>query len=148
MSEVQIKKILVPIDGSDTSIKAAKYAVKIAKQNKAQIICIHAITSPPYISEYNYAPMLPVYYEGAKKLAEEWFRKVMEIAGKEGIDVKTDLLLDVVSVADTIVNYASDKSVDMIVIGTKGRTGLKRFLLGSVANGVVLHASCPVLVVR
>lgn len=148
MPEVQIKKLLLPIDGSDASLKAAEYAVKIAKQNACKIICIHALESPAYLSEYNYAPMLPAYYERATKLAEEWFEKVTDIAGKEGVDVKTDLRLDVVSVVDTIVNYARDENVDLIVMGTKGRTGLKRFLLGSVANGVITHAHCPVLVVR
>jgi nucleotide-binding universal stress UspA family protein len=142
MSDIQIKKILLPIDGSDTSLKAAKYAVKIAKQEKSQIVCIHAISAPAY-------PItLPSYYEQARKAAELWFGKVTEIAAKEGIDVKTDILLDVSSVVDTIVNYAVNANVDLIVIGTRGRTGVKRFLLGSIANGVVLHADCPVLVVR
>lgn len=49
---------------------------------------------------------------------------------------------------DSIVNYAESKKADLIVIGTKGRTGLKRLLLGSVASGVVTHASCPVLITR
>jgi len=148
MSEVQIKKILLPIDGSDASLKAAKYAVKIAKQEKAPILCIHAIGTPTYLSEYRSGFLLPSYYEEAKKLAETWFGRVIEMAKKEGVDVKTDVVLDVVSVVDTIVNYATSENVDLIVIGTRGRTGLKRFLLGSVANGVVLHAHCPVLVVR
>ena len=52
------------------------------------------------------------------------------------------------SVTDAIVNYATKKNIDLIVIGTKGRTGLKRFLLGSVAQGFVQHAHCRVLLVR
>lgn len=146
MSDVQIKKILLPIDGSDASLKAAKYAVKIAKQEKAQIVCIHAIGAPMYLSVQTSVP--PSYYENAMKLAEVWFGRVKEIAGKEGIDVKTDIVADVMSVTDTIVNYAMNENADLIVIGTRGRTGVKRFLLGSVANGVVLHAHCPVMVVR
>ncbi len=148
MSEVQIKKILVPIDGSDASLKAARYAVRIAKQEKAQIICIHAIGTPVYISEYAYPHLLPSYFEQAKKLAEGGFKSVAEIAEKEGIDIETQIIIDVASVVDSIVKYASDKNADLIVIGTRGRTGLKRFLIGSVANGVVEHAHCPVLVVR
>jgi nucleotide-binding universal stress UspA family protein len=57
-------------------------------------------------------------------------------------------VLDVASAADSIVNYADSKKADLIVIGTKRRTGLKRLLLGSVASGVVTHASCPVLITR
>jgi K+-sensing histidine kinase KdpD len=71
------------------------------------------------------------------------------MAKNEGInDVKTDIFTDVKSITDAIIDYASNKNIDLIVIGTKGRTGLKRFLLGSVASGVVQHAHCPVLLVR
>lgn len=147
VSDVEIRKILLPIDGSDASLKAARFAMKIAKQEKAQMLCIHAIGTPTYLSAYR-SMMLPSYLEEAKKLAESWFEKVVEMAGKENVPVKTEIVLDVVSVIDTIVNYAADQNVDMIVMGTRGRTGLKRFLLGSVANGVVHHAHCPVLVVR
>ncbi len=148
MSEIHIKKVLLPIDGSETSLKAAKYAVRIAKQESAQIICIHAIGTPAYMSKYNYPPLVSSFYEEARKAAEEWFEKVREIAKKEGVDVETDTLPEVVSVTDAILSYAEDNKVDIIVIGTRGRTALKRFLLGSVANGVVSHAHCPVLVVR
>jgi nucleotide-binding universal stress UspA family protein len=148
MPEVQIRKILLPLDGSENSFKAAGYAVNIAKQNASQIICIHAISSPSYMSEYSYTPMLPSYYETAKKLAEEWFAKVSDMAEKENVELKTELLMDVASVVDTIVNYSKDAGVDIIIMGTKGRTGLKKFLVGSVASGVVTHAHCPVLVVR
>jgi nucleotide-binding universal stress UspA family protein len=68
----------------------------------------------------------------------------------KGLLVKAlaETILDVASAADSIVNYAESKKADLIVIGTKGRIGLKRLLLGSVASGVVTHASCPVLVTR
>jgi nucleotide-binding universal stress UspA family protein len=56
--------------------------------------------------------------------------------------------MDVNSVIGSIIDYATNENVDLIVIGTKGRTGLKRYFLGSVANGVVQHAHCPVLLVR
>jgi nucleotide-binding universal stress UspA family protein len=61
--------------------------------------------------------------------------------------VKTDIFTDARSITDAIVNYASDKSIDLVVIGTKGRTGLRRFLLGSIACGVVQNAHCPAVVV-
>ncbi len=62
--------------------------------------------------------------------------------------IKTDVFRDVESIVDAIINYASHNSMDLIIMGTKGRTGIARFLLGSVANGVVQHAHCPVLLVR
>ena len=63
-------------------------------------------------------------------------------------DIKTEIFIDVKSIIQSIVEYATHKNIDLIVIGTKGRTGLKKFLMGSVANGIVEHAHCPVLVVR
>jgi nucleotide-binding universal stress UspA family protein len=62
--------------------------------------------------------------------------------------VKTDALVDVKSVSESILNYSASEDIDLIVIGTQDRTGLKRFLMGSVANAVIQHAHCPVLLVR
>ena len=71
------------------------------------------------------------------------------MARNEGIaELKTETFPYVTSVTGAIIDYAANKDIDLIVIGTRGRTGLKRFLLGSVANAVVQHAHCPVLLVR
>jgi nucleotide-binding universal stress UspA family protein len=56
--------------------------------------------------------------------------------------------MDVKSVVECIIDYASTENIDLIVIGTRERTGLKKFLMGSVANDVVRHAHCPILLVR
>lgn len=74
--------------------------------------------------------------------------KVGDLTSKNGVKFLSETIIDVVSAADSIVNYTRNNKADLIVIGTKGRTGLKRFLLGSVASSVVTHASCPVLVTR
>ncbi|HKR57373.1 MAG TPA: universal stress protein [Candidatus Nitrosopolaris sp.] len=63
-------------------------------------------------------------------------------------DIKTEIFIDVKSIIQSIVEYASGKDIDLIVVGTKGRSGLKKFVMGSVANGIVERAHCPVLVVR
>jgi nucleotide-binding universal stress UspA family protein len=62
--------------------------------------------------------------------------------------LKTNALVDVKHVSESILNYSANEDVDLIVVGTKGRTGLERFLMGSVANGVIQHSHCPVLLVR
>ena len=62
--------------------------------------------------------------------------------------MKTDALADVKSASESILNYSASEDIDLIVIGTQGRTGLKRFLMGSVANAVMQHAHCSVLLVR
>jgi nucleotide-binding universal stress UspA family protein len=69
-------------------------------------------------------------------------------AKDEGIpDVKTEIFIDAKSITESIIEYATRKNIDLIVIGTRGRAGLKRFFMGSIANGVVQHAHCSVLLV-
>lgn len=147
MSE-NIKTILVPLDGSDSSFKAARYAVRLAKLSGARLILTHAVVDPPYVEFKTAGIVVTHYIEEAKRHAEMWYAEIGELARKEGVEYSTETVLDVASVADTIVNHAESKKADLIVIGTHGRTGLKRFLLGSVASGVVAHAKCSVLVVR
>jgi nucleotide-binding universal stress UspA family protein len=114
----------------------------------AQIICVHAVVNTPYLEYKGAGIVIARYLEEARRHAEMWYGQVKEIASKDGVAVSSETVLDVASIADAIVNYAEKKKADLIVIGTKGRSGLKRFLLGSVASGVVSHARCSVLVVR
>jgi nucleotide-binding universal stress UspA family protein len=146
-----LRTILVPVDGSEWSFRAAKYAVKIAKMSNAQIVCVHAVVSLPTSAYTNVhaGVLVPRYIEEAKKEAQKWFDEIDAIAKKAGVvRLSTEFILDVFSVADALITYAERNNIDLIVIGTKGRTGLKKFVLGSVASGVVSHAKCPVLVVR
>jgi nucleotide-binding universal stress UspA family protein len=147
-SKIQMRKILVPIDGSECSLNAAKYAIKVAKDENAELFCIHVIAGVPY----GYAsspPAIDQYFKDIEEKAQSWFGKVRDMAKNEGIpELKTETFADVKSVIGSIIDYATSRDVDLIVIGTRGRTGLKRFLMGSVANGVVQHAHCPVLLVR
>jgi nucleotide-binding universal stress UspA family protein len=146
--KIQIKKILVPIDGSSYSIKAAKYAIEVAKLQRAQILCIHIIAKLPY--GYGFAgSSIEQYFEDIKNQSLSWFNQIIKMGHDSDIkDIKTHILINASSVADAIINYAKDNSMDLIVIGTKGRTGLERFVIGSVANGVTMHAHCPVFLVR
>ena len=151
--EIKIENILVPVDGSEPSVKAAKYAIKVAICEKARVICVHVIPAPEDISEFEGKPFysLQAYYEVLGKSAKPWFDTIKEVAKLMDLGddkIITDIIADVSSTADAIINYASTTNVNLIVMGTKGRTGLKRFLIGSVADAVVRHSHCPVLVVR
>lgn len=150
MSEEQLhlKKILVPLDGSDFSFKAAKYAIKIANKSNASIICVHSIVNLPYTEYATAGLVINQYFEDMKKQAQEWYNKVNSMAEKVGVKVTAETIIDVISVVDSIISYAERNNADLIVIGTKGRTGIKKFMLGSVASGVMSHAHCSVLVVR
>ncbi len=146
--KVQIKRILVPIDGSEYSMRAAKYAIELSKLQKAQIICIHVITSLPYGYAFS-GPCIDQYMEDINNQYKSWFKKVIQMAENDGIkNIKTEVFTDVRSTTDAIINYASGNSIDLIIIGTRGRTGLQRVIIGSVASGIVQHAHCPVVLVR
>jgi nucleotide-binding universal stress UspA family protein len=143
------RRIIVPLDGSDFSFRAAMYALNLAKLTGGEIICIHAVVDLPSI-EYMGAGIVTVtrYIDEAKKHSEEWFSQVRAIAAREGIKVTSDTIFNLPSVAESIIGYAAEQKADLIVIATRGKSGLKRLVLGSVASGVVAHATCPVLVVR
>jgi nucleotide-binding universal stress UspA family protein len=146
--DIPLKRIIVPLDGSDSSFRAAKYAIKVAKMANAEIIFMHAVVNPPYGDARGAGIMITAYIKEARELAELWYINAGNMASNEGVKFEAETILDVASAPDSIVNYAESKKADLIVIGTKGRTGLKRLLLGSVASGVVTHSSCPVLVTR
>lgn len=146
--KVQIKNILVPIDGSNCSMKAAGYVIEIAKLQKAMIHVIHVIEPLPYGVDY-LGPTFDEYSKDIIKQSESWFNQIIKMTESKDIDnIKTDILTDTRSTISTIINYAHSNSIDLIIIGTKGKTGLARFLLGSIANGVVKHAHCPVLLIK
>ena len=143
------KRIIVPLDGSDFSFRAAEYAINLAKLTGGEIICVHAVVDLSYI-EYMGPGILTVtrYIDEAKKQTEEWFSQVKSKAAKQGVKVTAETIFNLHSVAESIINFASEQKADLIVIGTRGRSGLKRLVLGSVVSAVVTHAGCPVLVVR
>src|SRR5215469_8855762 len=83
-NKMKIKKILVPIDGSEWSLRAAKYAIKLAKAESAELFCIHTIGSLPY--DYtDYPPAMDQYLKDQEEKAQSWFDKVRTVAKNEGI---------------------------------------------------------------
>ena len=83
-----------------------------------------------------------------KKHAQREVEKVKKKAMEKDVTVKTDVLIKYTSVTKEIIEYAERMNIDVIVIGSRGKTGFKKLLLGSVASGVVTYSHCPVLVVK
>ena len=154
------KKILVALDGSESSQKAAQAALELAEKLKADLLVLHAISPPTtYYHSTIASPTgmslpapsqheIDAYYAYAKKVATSIVGEVESKGKKLGILAKTEIPEAVSSVVETILNHAAKENVDLIVVGTRGLGGFKKLLLGSVSNGVVSHAHCPVLVVR
>ena len=148
---VNFKNVLVPVDGSEFSMRALEYAVQIVKRFNSKLIALHVVPSSIrydfFMSKKDYEMNSPFnqvlqlsYMEALK-----WFEDV-----KEKIDVEftTDVIIAEESIVKEIIEYSEREKIDLIVIGTRGRTGFKKVFLGSVASGVLNFAHCPVLVVR
>jgi nucleotide-binding universal stress UspA family protein len=146
--DISLKRIPVPLDGSDFSFRAAKYAIKVARMANAEVFFMHSVVNPPYGDPRSGGMMISAYIKEATELAELWYINGGNMAYKQRVKFTAETIFDVASASDSIVNYAESKKVDLIVVGTKGRTGLKRLILGSVASGVITYASCPVLITR
>jgi nucleotide-binding universal stress UspA family protein len=148
----RFSKILVGIDGSAASLDASRYAIAIAKKYNSQLIAIfvlhlHGIRSVS--STFITAPTYGVAgFEEEKSAAQEWLDRIKLEGHGEGVELGTEIVEGATSVEATIVEYAEREGVNLIVIGTRGRTGFKRLLLGSVALGVVTYSHCPVMVVK
>ncbi len=139
-----IKKILVPIDGSESSKKALEMAIVMARASNAELTILEVIEE--------FGP-LPGYYDAAppgadriKWISEQRFEKIHPMLDEE--NVKWNRRVEEGYAADRIVEIASDEKFDMIVIGSRGLSGLGRFLMGSVSDRVVHHAHCSVTVVK
>ena len=149
-----IRRILVPVDGSKPSIDASVQAIDIAKHLDAELIALY-IVSPDIRYDYMediITPRLPRALKDVMMIAmqkgERHVKKVQQRASQKKVKVKTDVVIGVSSVVKEIVGYAEKNKIDMIVIGSRGLSGIKKMLLGSVASGVVTYSHCPVLVAK
>jgi len=149
-----VRKILVAVDGSKPSVDASVQAIDISKRLNAEMTALYVVS--PDI-RYNYledtiTPRLPRALKDVMMIAmqtgEKHLDKVKQKAREKDVRVKTDVIIGISSVVKEIVEYAEKNKIDMIVIGSRGLSGIKKMLLGSVANGVVTYAHCPVLVAK
>jgi nucleotide-binding universal stress UspA family protein len=153
----KFSKILITVDGSEQSMDAANYAIVMAKKedNNAQLIALHVL-----FSQTGYAYSTNMFglvtpssinelLEDAKNEAQQWFDKIKEkLYENRDIQLKTEVVVSPTSVVGAIVDYAERENVDLIIIGSRGRSGFKKMLLGSTASGVVTYATCPVMIVK
>ena len=142
-------KILLAIDGSESSMEAAHYAIELAKSASAELIAITVLHKS--LSSYGLAPAPNETEQDKEKRVlktKEWFEKVIQEAEVTQINFRTELIDTQLSVESAIVEYAEEENADLIVMGTRGLSGFKRLLLGSVAIGVATYSTCPVLIIK
>jgi nucleotide-binding universal stress UspA family protein len=124
-------------------------AISISKQYNAELYALHVI-HPADVDLFGATGEMSAaaYYTiNMNKEAQKYLDNVKLKASEKNIQIKTETIAST-NTAGGIVDYAEDKGIDLIVIGTRGKSGFKKMLLGSVASKVVTYAHCPVLVVK
>ncbi len=172
MNGEPINKILVPVDGSKSSQKAIEYASWVASKTGASVLMLHVVDADKQKLSYEamdrYTPewkdkikgtedikrYSPFFEEKVNCMLEDpickrgnnILKEMAKYAEKIGVKPKTSLKLG--RVVDTIVQTVDDEKCDHVIMGTTGLTGLKRLLIGHVANEVIKYSPCRVTVVR
>ncbi len=151
MSVVMLRKIVVPLDGSELAERALPYAQALAQKFDARLILLWVVQSMPPVFPAPEFGMVPFEYdefaETVAKRAEDYLGRLRQALLEQ--KVPTDMsVLRSHSVADAIVDFAEQEGVDLIVKTTHGRSGISRWVFGSVATKVLAQAPCPVFLVR
>jgi len=137
------ERILVPTDGSTATGNAIDHAIELARTHDATLHALYVVDVGAYSSLEVGAEVVA---DGLESEGETAVDAVADRAADAGVDVETAVETGVVH--RVIVEYVADNDIDLVVMGTHGRTGVGRFLLGSVAEKVVRTAAAPVLTVR
>jgi nucleotide-binding universal stress UspA family protein len=143
-----ISSILVAVDGSSPSFRAADYALELASRYSAKLFLI-TVTSIP--AKYHVTqPDVTQSKEGQREMddARNWFETYTQKAKQKGIIIWTELVNSHRPVDYVLLEYAEEKNIDLIVTGTRGRNTLGRLLLGSVASRIVTYSHCSVLLAK
>jgi len=142
------KRILVPLDGSKIAESALEHLKAVAIGcHVTETVFLTAIeplqTGRPYGTSDEW--LLDIQRK-ARIAAENYIKEVADKMGKEGVNARTVIIQG--SPADTILDYATNNEVDLIIMSTHGRSGISRWTFGSVADKVVRYSTVPVLIVR
>ncbi|AIF82983.1 universal stress protein UspA-like protein [Candidatus Nitrososphaera evergladensis SR1] len=146
----RFKKILTPVDGSKESLRAVDVAISIARKYDSWLTALYIVHIPFGENRSSY-PRTMWYKEFADDVKEDtrkWFEEIQKKGKENKLEIEMKMTETIKSVPSEIVRFAEVDKTDLIVIGSRGRSGVKKLLLGSVASGVLTYAPCPVMVVR
>jgi nucleotide-binding universal stress UspA family protein len=140
------KKILVPLDGSELAEKALGHAEELAKTYDAEIILFQVA---PFMHVYGVTELVTPFVvdDKQKEAAERYLTNLTNELEKRGFKVTAKVKIGL-QVAAEIIDFAKENGVDMIIMCTHGRSGITRWVLGSVAHKVLTRAETPVLLVH
>ena len=141
------QNILVPFDLSTQSTRAFKVALDIAKNYNSKVTLLTCLEGDAWQHKFYDSRADAELLKKQKKVTEKYVEKLESLADKNKVTVKSQIIKSK-SVVNDIVTFAKSRKHDLIVIGSHGRTGFDKVLLGSVANGVSQKTSCPILIVK
>jgi nucleotide-binding universal stress UspA family protein len=136
---------MVAIDGSESSLNAADFAVSLAKRDNAELTLLTVIHTALGLG---HAGKPEEWHKNERMRVQELFQKIKKEAQNLNITCKENIIETHMSVDGALVNYAEEQNADLIVIGTSGMSDFRKMVLGSVVTGVVRYSTCPVLVVK
>jgi nucleotide-binding universal stress UspA family protein len=145
MTSTLYKNIFIATDGSRQNQRAVMHSIELAKMSDAKLYAGYVVDTAAFAS----IPMdagWEMMYELLEKEANGATESVEELAQKQGVTVETVVLEG--NPSHEIIEFADNNNIDLIIMGTLGKTGFDRFLLGSVAEKVTRNSKVPVLVVR
>ncbi len=140
------KNILVPYDATSFSNRAFRKALDIAKKDGSKIT-IFTVVGGEYSAIRGFSKISPQIIKKQQRAAKKFIYNLESAAKSSNVPVSVKIKQGTTIVKE-IINFAKSKKLDLIVIGSHGRTGLNKLILGSVANGVAQQAKCSVMVVK
>lgn len=143
------KHILVPVDESPMSYAAAEQARSLAKELNCPVTIMSVIAVDPFVGVdfYKVAPAITDYFIQAEQNAQNRLAEIEQSFSREGIQVDTKIIRGVAA-SEGIIQIANEIGADLIIMGSHGHTGVKKMMLGSVAQNVLTQSPVPVLIVK
>lgn len=157
MSTINLKKIMIATDGSTCSMLAADKGIELARLSKGTVYAVNVVSvayftpmDRDYFSSTGmnpyYEPMYEAMREAMKKQGQQAVEYLKGLGDLKGVNVVTVLLEG--NPSEELIRYAEEEQMDLIIMGTIGKKGLDRLLLGSVTGNIVRHSNVPVMVIR
>jgi len=141
------KNILVPYDGSSYALRAFNKAVEISKQHNSNLKIVACLDIANLGGWYIDKRVNKEIMKNAKNLTKKLFSKLDNIAKKNSI-ILDSKIIESNNTVKSLISYTKSKKIDLIVMGSSGRGGFDKILLGSVSNGVMQKVKCPVLIIK
>lgn|SRR5574341_28986 len=144
----RFKKILVAVDGSEQSIRGLDVAISLVKKYNSLVTALYVVHIPLNENSYPQRTWYKDFKDDVNKEARKWLTEIEKKGEQNKVKIETRTIETTKPIPYEIARYAESDKSDLIVVGSKGRSGIEQMYLGSVASGVLIYASSPVLVVR